>query len=183
MNEFTAQLLAYLVVFIMLVGLVSVLLRGFFWKYLRVRGSLGRLVLLKARGLAGDSFTVAKPEEGFLSFKLHGKKLRLPVKEQKYFYRCMGVAWIDYDEQTGAVVAPDFSAVGSYDAEKVENLLIRALTRPLDLSNKEIIIIILLLAALIAIGGSIYMGYMNYKELQILKAAIKTTTQTITPGI
>lgn len=182
MDEITAQAIGYGVVLFLAFGIMSVLFRGFFWKYIRVRASMGRLVLVKLRNLSRDHFKIGKVEEGFLIYKNKEEK-RIAVKDFSFFYRCMGVSWVDVDEETSSVCAPDYKAVTGFDSERFQSLYTRCLMRPEGLNTKEIIIIILVLLAIVTAGISVYLGYTNLQELAIIKKAVITSAPPITPTI
>jgi len=151
---------------ILLLGAVQ---KGFLWKYLKVRASFGRLILIKARAINQDYFKVGEVSENMLVFhKLDDKiKIQLDSKANP-IYRCLGIQWVDWDEETNNLSKTDYSTVASWDANKFSNLLKRALMRPAIGDNKEYILIVLCILAIVAGAIGIYLGFRNYQLITAL---------------
>lgn len=157
----------YAIVMIMGVGIISLLLRGFFWKYVKVRLSFGKYVMVKLRSPLRDFFSVGWVEDGFLIFKKKKQEVRIVIdRDQDYFYRTLGVNWIDVDEEKGAPVKFNFEGVVGHDIEKEASLYVRALTRISVADNKErIILIVIILAAIFGLVA-VLLTYANYSLLK-----------------
>jgi hypothetical protein len=180
------QTLYYVIVCFVLLFLIAMLLRGFFWNYIKVRTSFGKYFLIKIRNPIRDYFTMGKYEDGFMIFKHHRKELKVPFPENlPVIYRCLAVSWVDYDEKSGSFVKADFSAVTSYDARKFNNLYLRALTLPQIASGFEKVLIILMVISLIFMAIVLYFNATNYANIKsILKylAAQAIQSASVTPG-
>src|SRR3990167_318989 len=159
--------------------IISLMFRGFFFKYIKVRTSFGRLVLVKIRSQLVDHFEIGWVEEGFLCFKMKidGKKekLRFALPEnEKIFYRCLGINWLDIDESTNGLSKTDYTAVSGYDPKKFSDLNTRALLSPKLKSNKEIIVILILCVIALLILIDLYFGYKSMSFLNALGSNLNT---------
>lgn len=143
---------------------VGVILRGFFWKYIKVRLSFGKYVMVKVRTVLRDYYAVGWVKDGFLIYKLKGKELRYSLEGSMVFYRSIAVTWIDVDEEKGAVSKTDYTPVSGFDVEKFSNLYVRALTSPQVTTNKEKIIIALLVVIVLGVVAAIYISFMGYNQ-------------------
>lgn len=193
MHPIFVQAFYYGVAMLLTLFIVAFLFRGFFWKYIQVKMSMGRLVLIKIRSSLRDYYKVGEVIDNNLVYKTKdsdGKKavIRINIpKDVQYFYKSIGVNWIDVDEEKNALMSVSYKPATGFDAIKWNNLFIRALTRPTVGDQKEKIIIILLVVVIIACLGAVYFGYMNYKELLALKKTLPQLielakhTATITP--
>jgi hypothetical protein len=195
MHPVFIQAFYYAVAMGLSVVVIAFLLRGFFWKFVKVKMSLGRLVLVKIRSKLRDHYKIGEVMEGNLEYKSKdrdGKKtvIRLTIPRDTYpFYKSIGVTWVDVDEEKNAIAKVNFESVSGFDAVKWNNLFIRALTRPTIGSSKEMLVLIALLIIGLAALAAVYFGYMNYKELleiktKILPSIIESlkTGATITPA-
>jgi len=159
---------AYGIVLLMAIGIVAALLKGFFWKYVRVRLSFGRLVMIKVRSKLRDYFTVGWVEEGFLIHKNGGKEHRLSLKDKNAVYRSLAVNWIDVDEEKNSVCNVDYDPVAGFDAKKYNDLYIRALMQPEIGFGKEKIIIAMLVVIGVAVLVGVYLTYTNSEAMRLL---------------
>lgn len=147
--------------------------------YMKVKLSFGKLVLVKVRAVNRDFFRVGKVEEAFLVYKGHKGNKRLSIPDSSVFYRSVGIMWADADDETNALVKPDFSTVSGFDAEKNENLLTRALTRPGILDSKENIMIGLIALTLVVV---VIVGIITYKNgyaIEFIKTNIGTVRSAV----
>lgn len=183
MNPILLQAGYYGVVMVLSLLLAGLLQRGFFWKFIRVRISFGKFVLAKIRAVNRDYYRVAWVEEEFLVFKSKkGGERRIPIPDNSYFYRSVGVTWVDVDDKSSSLCKPDYSTQNTFDAEKYDNLYKRTLMRPQinDKMEKAILFaaIIAAIAAIVAIG-------ISYKVLQnqaILQAGIESLKKGVVLG-
>jgi hypothetical protein len=160
------QTLYYTIACVLIVFFVAILQKGFFWKYLRVRSSFGKYVLIKVRTKIRDYFIVGWVKDNFLEFKdkdSQGVKIikRISLPDGNVFYKCLSVLFVDMSEDKNALLQNDYSAVAGFDTVKYSNLYERALTRPVIGDNKQLIIIVLLLVIAVAVLIGIYFGYKN----------------------
>lgn len=184
------QAFYYSIVMLLTIFFASLLQKGFFFKYMRVKLSFGRLIMVKIRAVNRDYFMVGNIEEGFLVYKIKisGKKFRkrIRVPGNDYFYKAIGVSWIDVDDEKNAICKPDYSVVSGYDAAKYDNLLQRAMTRPSVADRKEQIMILLIIVSLLVIIASVYLSYKNSTNIDIIKAQVnsmKPLIDTMSKGI
>ncbi len=146
----------YFIVMLITIGLMGIIQKGFFWPYIKVRASFGRLVLVKLRAINIDYFRAGRIDAGFLVFKDGKDEKRIHIDKPSTIYRSVGgTNWIDVDAESSSIMEPDLTGVTGFDAEKYQNLYIRALTRPAITDNKDKILIggVFLLVVLIAIVG------------------------------
>ena len=158
---------------------MATLFRGFFWKYIKVRTSFGKNVLVKIRTPLRDFYAVGWVEENFLCYKFQDFIIRIAINTQdKIFYRSMAINWIDVDEEKNAVCKVDYSAVAGFDAKKHSDLLTRALMRPTISSGKEKIILVCVILTLILAGAAAYLSYNSYAVTQTLSKDISGLVST-----
>lgn len=153
----------------MVIAAVSVVLRGFFWKYLRVRTSFGRLVLVKVSSTLRDHFYKGWVEDGCLVYETKENIIRIVLpKDKPIFYRCLAVNWIDVDEEKHYIKSVDGTAIPGYDAATFSDLISRALMRPQPNNTKEKLIIFGALVVIILLLVTAYLSYMNYAQIKDL---------------
>lgn len=177
--EIMLQAAYYGVAMIMVLGFVGVIQKGFFWKYLKVRLSFGKKVIIKLRTPLIDRFAVGWVEDGQLVYKQKKTDKRKKITnrvslagETNFFYRCLAVNWIDVDEEKGSPCKTDYSAVTGHDLEKESNVAARALTRPAETSNQEKIMMLALIGIAIGIVVVGYLAYTNSALLQSINGNI-----------
>jgi len=155
---------SYTAVLFMSFFIIGWLQSGFFIPFLKVKTSRGKGVLIRIRKTTGSDYVAAKIDEGTLIFKYFKQKKRLS-KFQNGLYRSFNINCVDIDGETWGVINNDFTLVSSNDPAKTDSLIERALYSADKVSNKEIIIIVLLI---IIAFGLIYVGYkINFLETMI----------------
>jgi hypothetical protein len=159
---------------LVMVGVVFLLnffQQGFFIKYFKVKSSRGKKLLVQVETMTDRYLTVGYITEGFLIYKKrHSKENGRIVVPHGSVYKALGIHWINVDEIKNAVQLADYSSVSGFDAEKIENLYIRAIQRPSATNKKIQVIMILLIIILVAVIG---FGFLNFKIFQIVKALAK----------
>lgn len=179
MNPIIQQALIYGGVILLTIIIMGFLLKGFMWKYLKVKQSRDKKFLIKIRGKQRDYFEVGEEEEGFIKFKHNKTTVRLSIPDkQNVFYRSLGVNWVDIDDEKFALSKTDYSPIAGHDPKKEDNFIERALTRPTVSTNMEKIIIILLIFVLIGCLASAYLGYMNMKHITELTEGVASYMST-----
>lgn len=173
---------AYGVVLILAMGFTALIQRGFFWKYLKVRLSFGKLVMIKFRSKLRDHFAVGRLDsDGFLVYKQKDEETsqgkssgeqRVKINTKEVFYRCLSVNWVDIDEEKRAICNVDYTPIDGFDAKKYNDLYVRALMRPEIGFSKEKLIVLLLIITILAGVASIYLGYMNSEAVTALQGQI-----------
>jgi len=157
------QMVYYAVTMILTILLIGLLQKGFFFAFLRVKLSFGALVLVKARAINRDYFSVGMVEEGFLLYNSVAGVKRLSVDDSACFYRVLGTNWIDVDDIKNAICKIDYSIVSGFDSIKHTALYVRALYKP-NLNNKvtKIIIGCLILLIFLVIATAFFVYKQNY---------------------
>jgi hypothetical protein len=162
MHPVITQAIYYGIVMILSVLLISFLQRGFFWKYVKVRASFGKYVLVKLRAVNRDFFAVGWVEDNFLVYKSHGQRRQHSLQKagSKAFYKSLGVTWIDIDETTNGIGLHDYSTATGYDAATFSNLYERTLYAPEVKDPKEKIMFVLIIGGAIASIAAAIMAFM-----------------------
>lgn len=183
MNPIFEQMIYYMIVMILGWLFVGFIQRGFFLRYLRVKLSFGRLIMVKIKSVTRDYFRVGHIEEGFLVYKgIHGHK-RLSIKDKDVFYRVMGTIWVDVDEETNALMKSDYSSVTGFDAERKDNLYKRALYKPAIADTKEKIILCAVVIAIIASALTLILVWQLTTKFDGLVQLVNSLKETsIQPG-
>jgi len=174
MNVILLQAFYYAVVMALSVMFLGFIMKGFLFKFLKVKMSFGKYVLVKLRGINRDFFQVGWIEEGFLVYKANKEEKRVSLEDNSAFYRSVGVSWIDIDEQKSAICKTDYKTIEGFDSVKYNNLYKRALTRPVIASNKEKIIMVLLIGIAIAIVFLAYMVYTQDANIQAIQNGLNS---------
>lgn len=169
MHPVFIQAFYYGILMVITIAFMGVILKGFLFKYLKVRLSFGKYVLVKIRSALRDYYQVGWVEDGFLCFKNAKRTIRLAISnDDKLFYRSLAVNWIDVDENKNAIAKTDYSAISGYDAKKYSDLYTRALERPqVSSSQEKIIIVLCIVIALISIAAAI-LSYNNMVKVEEL---------------
>lgn len=169
-NVILIQAMAYGMVMICTILAISVMFRGYFWLYIRVRTSFGKYLMVKIRSTMRDYFAKGWVEDGFLIYKAPDKTLiRIAINSKdKVVYRCLAVNWIDVDDETHSICKVDYSVANGFDSKKFSDLLTRALMRPAISSMQEKIIIGICLGALIGAGAAAWLSYLSYSNTQVI---------------
>ena len=183
MHPILTQTIYYGVVLLLSITIISFLQKGFFWKYVRVKLSFGKFILVKVRAVNRDYYRVGHIQESFLIYKGHKNDKRLVIQDKGVFYRCMGVSWVDVDDQKNALMKADYEPVSGFDAVKYNDLYLRALMKPTIADTKEKLII----ASIIIIGliciGTLFFVYTMSKDISIIKAVVQgLSVGTVSPG-
>jgi len=149
MNDLISVILGYGAVLLIGIFVLSFLFRGFFWQFLRVRASLGRKILIKARAINRDYFIVGKVEGEFLVFKSSKEEKRIAISDRNVFYKSLGIIWVDLDETKNTLVKPDYTGATGFDAVLYNNLYLRALYKPAITDNLDKIMILMVIVGII----------------------------------
>lgn len=184
MHPVLVQTIYYAIVVLLAVGVLSFVLRGFFWKFVKVRMSFGKYVLVKVKAINRDYFRVGRIHDTFLVYKAYKHDKRLAIQEDsQVFYRSLGCTWVDVDEQKNAILNANYSGVEGFDAEKYNDLYLRALYKPQIADTKEKIIIGAIIILGIMIIATLWLSYTHTKDLSYLKLAVDNIkVGTVTPG-
>ena len=184
MNPIILQTISYVTVLVLALAIIGWLQKGFFWKFFAVKKSFGALVMVKIREANRDRFAVGKIVEKTIVFKVDKKERRIVIPDSgNSFYRAIGITWVDVDGDTSGVCKVDYSAVTGFDAEKYNNLYLRALYKPKTADTMERVIIALLLLVAVVAGIGIFMTISKTTELSGQIATLTQTVGTISKGI
>lgn len=175
------QVACYMGVMLFMLFAVAALQRGFFFKYVKVRTSFGRLLMVKIRTILRDYYEYGWVDEGFLIYKHNKETIRIAINaNDKIIYRALSVNWVDVDEEKNAVSKTDYTAIAGFDSKKFSDLLTRALMRPALSSGQEKIILICCILGVVIGLACVYLSYQNYAMLQQLP---NTLTSSVTSAI
>lgn len=182
-NQIFIQAGYYGVVMVLSLFIVGIIMRGFFWKFVRVRLSFGKYVLAKIRAVNRDYYRVGWVEEEFLVFKSKkGGERRIPIPDNSYFYRSVGLSWVDVDDKSSSLTKPDYSTQNTFDAEKYDNLYKRALTRPQINDKMEKVLLAAAIIAAIAAIIAVAIGYKSMNDISILNIAVESLKKGVIIG-
>jgi hypothetical protein len=168
MTPVLKTMLTYIASYIMvlLIGylLIQFLSSGFFSKFLKVKASRGKKVLVNVRTMTDHYFVAGWIEESFLVYKDRQKELRRIQAKHPQIYRAIGVNCINVSEDTNSVISPEGQEVSGFDAIKFENLYKRALMRPQIKDRKDQILMIVLVVLFLVL-----LAFIAYKTVRIEK--------------
>jgi len=187
LQDILIQVGCYALVMILPVIIISFLMRGFFWKFVSVKMSFGRLMLIKRRGQLRDYFFTGEIKDGFLMFKDKKEnknfinRIAINNEDYKAIYRCMQCNWIDIDEE-GKICKVDYKAVSGFDQKKYSDLYIMAEQQPEIGNIFQKIVLLGLLVIIALVVGSIYFGYTNYTLSQAINTALPNLCKGVISG-
>ena len=178
MNEVLTTMIQYIFSYLLVLGIgffmINFLSNGFVGTFIKVKASRGKFCLVRINGITGEYYRTGTLDGEKLRYKNRDKKFRTIVVGVEDAKRIIGVNGFEVDDVKGALVKKDFSVVEGNDPEKVDNLIVRALTKPTLISMNEKIILLLLIIIIVGVLGSIYLGYMNseaIRNLNLVKGA------------
>ena len=167
-QEILIQASYYFVAMSIGIFLITIIQRGLFWPFIKVRLSFGKLILVKVRVVHRDYFMVGQMEESFLVFgKKQGQK-RIVIPDNSFFYRLCGLMCIDVDGESSALCKPDYSTVTGFDAVKYNNLYVRTLFKPAVADNQDKIMIGCLILIVVLCAGLGFLIYKNGYSLEFI---------------
>lgn len=172
----------YGITMILSLGFAGLILKGFFWKFIRVKLSFGKLVMVKVRAVNRDYFRVGKVEDNMLVFKSGGKKggdKRVDVKDNSVFYRSIGISWVDVDDELNIILKPNNEFVSGFDAVKYNNLYVRALTKPSIDDKRDKILIGGIILIIVVVGFVGFLVYRQSVDIQAISQAIGSLNNAI----
>ena len=167
MNEFWYFVISGGIVMFVPVFVVAYFQGGFFAKWLKVKTSRGKKVLIKLRRRLLDDYEVGVLDGDFIIYGKKENKKRLVIPED-CIYRSFGVNVVDLHDGKQAIAKTDFEAVSGHDGERYESLYIRALYRPSLMENNQKILMILLIVVLCALGISLFFSWNITQQLSAI---------------
>jgi len=169
MNVLIVQVISYFAVFVFSVIIISVMFRGFFWSFIRVKMSGGKLIMVKLRTITKPIYKTGKvDDDGDLIFKKNKKQVRINNLTAEDIYRDMGVFFVEIDAETNCILKPNLEGVEGFDAEKWNSLYLRALYRPTLLDQKTQIMLILCAITLLLLLFSLFFTYQLNKKVELM---------------
>lgn len=161
-------------------GLFAMVVVTVFWKFMfggllgpwfQVKRSRGKMILIRIHHPVQDYAIAGSIIEGFLVYKVRDKDAsgqratkRIPMIPGIVSRFCT-VNMVEVDEERNCFFKRSSGdAVGTYDAERVDNLLVRALTKP-GLFGDQIVKILLILV-IVALVAILAVGYLTYRNGQ-----------------
>lgn len=172
MNPIIEQTIYYFVVLVLAFFLIGILLKGFFWKFVKVRTSFGRYILCKIKAVNRDYYAVGEVEENFLTFTTHKNQRRLCIKDSSVFYKSIGITFVDIDDQKNCLMKPDYKGVEGFDLVKYNNLYKRTLYRPAIADNKDKLVIGCLILIIVICAIMAFILYKQNYTLEFLRTEI-----------
>lgn len=162
MNPLLATILGYLAVFIMALVVAQLLTKGLFSKYLFTKiGKRKGKVLLLIRTPIFDYEKIGILREGVLRYKDRDKTQRLIIVPEDAPFNWLGIVVVQLDETKNAVMKRDYSAVTGYDANKMDDLMLRALNRSRLNDFKQKLMILLVVVCIIALLSIVQVVLLN----------------------
>lgn len=179
MNPIISQALAYGIVLVICIFIISFLLRGFFWSYISVRFMNGdrQKVLVKVRTINKPFYKVAKIVGGDLVFKVGKDERRYSNIPKSAIYNDLNINWVEIDDLTGAVVIYDgmFKGVSGFDPDKMNSLYLRALYKPQIVDPLTTIMIVLLIVIVLICFYNAYAIYTVDKKVTAIQRITSLT--------
>lgn len=175
MEEVYYTIGAFMVVIGLVLFVVNTIQQGFFWKFLKVKFSKGRLVLVEVMGSTRSYFVTGEVSEGELVYKDSSKLIKRAGVTNNNFIRRWGVDSAYVDEEKNGIIdfRRGFMALEGYDSSKADRYVSRVLTMPFA-DNLKLIIIVGLVVVLIAAGVGAYYAYQASGQLAMVPGLIES---------
>lgn len=190
MQQILLMTLYYAIFGFLIIMAVAFLLRGFFWKFIKVKMSFGKYIMIKVRSVLRDYYVVGQIDGSELIYKSQKNMIRLHIDPgKKAIYRSLMINFIDVDEEKNAICYADYSVVTGYDAKYYDNLYVWALTRPSLIDKKLMYIMVMIAFTMVLVVGVAYMCFIIYDKQQAITAIVSGIHQvaavngTVTPGV
>jgi len=154
MNDMIYFTISYAIVFFGSFLFINFLTNGFVFKFIPIRVSRGRKVLVLVHGLINSYFAIGFPNESTISYK-DGKLKKDIACSSEDFQNFLGCKMLEIDSKTNAIRKADFTTYDTYDATTFDNLLNRQLTMPNadDKILKIVLIMVIVVAIICAVIG------------------------------
>ena len=162
----------YLAIMIVVLFILNIYTHNFFFKYIKVRASRGKKILIRVVGQISDYPIVGEPVEGSLKFKDRTKADKILQLPQGAVSKFLGINWVMVNEELNAVYLPDLKGVSGFDAIRYNNLYLRALYKPPTLDNKQK----LMFFGIIAIILGLVLVYIKLGDISSSITALKTVS-------
>ncbi len=117
-------------------------IRKFFWKWLVVRLSAGKKVLVCVFTKLGREYAVGSYEGDYLKIKFK-KKTKYITFDENAVFRDLGVNWVFVDSNSWSCFNKKSFETIPVDMEVINNIIVRALTKPsLQFDTLKIVMVI-----------------------------------------
>jgi hypothetical protein len=146
--ELIKYIATYLAVILLFLIVTNFLTKGFLFKYLIVRASQGKKVLVRVWSVTDIYYVVGSWNEGFFIYKIRNKELkRIPIQDlefKKYIHSEMAVFCINTDEEGTKFLDSSLEATtfANIDPGRTESLFLRIKNRPTPKDKYQLIIIL-----------------------------------------
>lgn len=179
-QELQYFIISGLIILSMPVFVIAWLQGGFFIPFFRVKGSRGKLILIRVRTVNRDYWRAGRIADGFLIYKsLNKEQKRIKLDEEKDpTYGCFSVRCVDVDDEKSCIFQRDGSGISMHDAAKVDSLITRALMRPTLGDQKIVILIILVILIALLVLLSMALNYSMLSKIQTSITALRTINAT-----
>jgi hypothetical protein len=169
-------LIAYGIVAIAIVVVIfGFLFGGLMRPFLEVKRSRGKKILVIVRHPVQDIFRAGEVIENHLVYDgRDGGTRRIPMI-QGVVSRRATIFWCEVDDEKNCFYKrDDGKAVATYDAQKTDSLLLRALYRPTLNDNDALIkgILVVSIVTFVVAGAAVYISYKNGKDLDVVIGAL-----------
>lgn len=183
-EDFLIQAGVYLIVMIIGITIVALFFKGIFGAYIKVRTSFGKLVLIKLKAINRDHFTWGEVDsDGFLKYGKKYLEKRIKIHDSSDFYQLLGVRCIDIDEQTNSIITGYGEKIDGFDAQKYENLYIRALYKPNIQETHDVVVIGILSLIVVLIIVGLFLIYKNSVAIQGLQLTLGSLKSQVTTNV
>lgn len=178
------QMVSYFAFFFAGVLLMIFLTRGFLITWFSVLISRGKKILIQVQDPIQDYFITGKIISGDLIFKDRASKKDSAKAEKRIkleincIYRAYGVNCVKFNDEKDCLLSPALEGVSGFDSLKVNNLLIRALSRP-ETSADDIKRTITMIASI----GALLIGCVVFYKLVGLEKLITKFIENPSAGV
>ena len=189
MNEFIMFMVSYIGVILIMFFVVNLLTKGFLFRFLVAKFGKrkGKVILTIITGNAQDDYDkIGTIKEGWLTYKDRDKKMRRIAVPDGAVSKMSGALWLSIDEIKNLVLQRDKRGVTGFDANKFEDLYLRALNRSKLNDYKKTLQLIgvgVVVAILISLVGVVLLTQLKKTLIQglaycDLRTLANTTIQT-----
>lgn len=178
------QTLGYSVSMIIGLIIIAFMQRGFLFKFLVVKASMGKKILIRIKEVRHWDYAVGNWSEQDLVFGSKKERKRINNILPEHIYRSLGLNWIDLDSKKWAIISTNNTeAVSGFDPEKQEALVTRALYKPPIEDTKDKVILVLIVLGVVIGAIGVYLSYNVLNEVGIIKGIVQTISTKVTEGI
>lgn len=168
-------MISYIIVLIIAYLGINFMSGGYLNKLIAVKISRGKKTLVEIHDVGSIYYRTGIISDGRLIYKNNKKEQKTLIVTNDCIQYRMGLKVISTDAVNNSILKPDFSAVEGFDAVKIDNLIVRALTSP-QLQDKilKIIIIVLCIVAFLVVAD-LFISYKTQKAVNGLYYYLNAT--------